>query len=255
MSRLGKEPRSRYAHVPYPHIAQIHTCHASQTWLLGFEFPSTFLMFQKNRLCILCSASKGVSWPQYLFRAALKCTVSQSAKILSQLQNADSPVPMEFFVQAKVKDPPTDALPRFLQAYTSQDRVATLTKEQHGGKTVEEWNKAVTEAGTKPALSDMSPAIASLLAVKDEEELVCCILLHAIVCQHLAENCADSSQYHLNPSRPLRSAKTRDHIGSGGQDFSRSVRRPDRRSTGVQRQGARYEGLEQGAWAQRRGLV
>ncbi|KAI0709021.1 FACT complex subunit SPT16 [Earliella scabrosa] len=126
---------------------------AFQTWLLGFEFPSTYIMFQKNQLSVLCSASK--------------------AKILSQLKNADSPVPIEFFVQAKAKDPPTDALPRFLQAYTSHDRVATLTKESHSGKLVDEWNKAVSEADKKPALVDMAPAVASFLAVKDEEELKC----------------------------------------------------------------------------------
>ena len=32
---------------------------ALNLWLLGFEFPSTFLMFEKQRLSILCSASKG----------------------------------------------------------------------------------------------------------------------------------------------------------------------------------------------------
>ncbi|TFK83944.1 FACT complex subunit SPT16 [Polyporus arcularius HHB13444] len=126
---------------------------AFQTWLLGFEFPSTFLMFEKNQLSILCSASK--------------------AKILSQLKNADSPVPIEFFVQAKAKEPPTDALPRFVQAYTAHDRVATLIKESHSGKLVDEWNKAVGEAEKKPTLVDMSAAVASFLAVKDEEELKC----------------------------------------------------------------------------------
>ncbi|TBU47950.1 FACT complex subunit SPT16, partial [Dichomitus squalens] len=124
---------------------------AFQTWLLGFEFPSTFLLFQKNQLAILCSASK--------------------AKILSQLKNADSPVPIEFFVQAKAKDPPTDALPRFFQAYTAHDQVATLTKEPHSGKLVDEWNKLLSEAEKKPTVVDMAPAIGSLLAVKDEEEL------------------------------------------------------------------------------------
>ncbi|KAI9064261.1 FACT complex subunit SPT16 [Trametes sanguinea] len=126
---------------------------AFQTWLLGFEFPSTFLMFQKNQLSILCSASK--------------------AKILSQLKNADSPVPIEFFVQAKAKEPPTDALPRFVEAYTSLDRVATLTKEQQSGKLMDEWNQAVNEAAKKPTLVDMAPAVASFLAAKDEEELKC----------------------------------------------------------------------------------
>ncbi|KAM5539042.1 hypothetical protein V8D89_007265 [Ganoderma adspersum] len=124
---------------------------AFQTWLLGFEFPSTFLLFQKNQLVILCSASK--------------------AKILSQLKNADSPVPIEFFVQAKAKEPSTDALPRFLQAYTTNDRVASLTKEPHSGKLVDEWTKLVSDAEKKPTVVDVAPAVASFLAVKDEEEL------------------------------------------------------------------------------------
>ncbi|KAI1787890.1 FACT complex subunit SPT16 [Ganoderma leucocontextum] len=124
---------------------------AFQTWLLGFEFPSTFLLFQKDELAILCSASK--------------------AKILSQLKNADSPVPIEFFVQAKAKEPPTDALPRFFQAYTTHGRVATLTKEPHSGKLVDEWTKLVSDAEKIPAVVDVAPAVASFLAIKDEEEL------------------------------------------------------------------------------------
>ncbi|KAH9854064.1 FACT complex subunit SPT16 [Lenzites betulinus] len=124
---------------------------AFQTWLLGFEFPSTFLMFEKNRLSILCSASK--------------------AKILSQLKNSNAPVPIELFVQAKAKEAPTDAIPQFLQTYTSFDKVATLIKEQHSGKLADDWNKAVSEADKKPALVDMAPAVASFLAAKDEEEL------------------------------------------------------------------------------------
>ena len=91
---------------------------------------------------------------------------------MSQLKNADSPVPIEFFVQAKAKEPPTDALPRFLQAYTAHDRVASLTKEPHSGKLVDEWNKLVSDAEKKPTVVDAASAVASFLAVKDEEELV-----------------------------------------------------------------------------------
>lgn len=94
------------------------------------------------------------------------------AKILSQLKNSNAPVPIEFFVQAKAKEPPTDAVPRFLEAYVSLDQVATLTKEQQSGKLVDEWNKAVSDAEKKPTLVDMAPAVASFLAAKDEEELV-----------------------------------------------------------------------------------
>jgi nucleosome binding factor SPN SPT16 subunit len=30
-----------------------------QTWLLGYEFPSTSILFEKKKVSILCSASKG----------------------------------------------------------------------------------------------------------------------------------------------------------------------------------------------------
>ncbi|KZT03503.1 FACT complex subunit SPT16 [Laetiporus sulphureus 93-53] len=124
---------------------------AFQTWLLGYEFPSTFILFQKDSIYVLCSASK--------------------AKILSQIKNSTTPVPIEILIQAKPKDPPTDALAKFLQAYTSHKRIGTLTKEKQSGKLVEEWEKALTGVDDKPTVVDVSPAISALMSVKDEEEL------------------------------------------------------------------------------------
>ena len=110
---------------------------------------------------------------------------ARPAKILSQLKNANTPVPIEFFVQAKAKEPPTDALPRFVQEYTKYDRVATLTKESPSGKLVDEWTKAVSEAQKKPAVVDMAPAVGSFLAVKDDEELVCVTTFRVTLDPHL----------------------------------------------------------------------
>ncbi|KIP09266.1 hypothetical protein PHLGIDRAFT_103069 [Phlebiopsis gigantea 11061_1 CR5-6] len=124
---------------------------AFQTWLLGYEFPSTLLLFEKNRLVILCSASK--------------------ARILAQIRNSSNPVPIEIYAQAKAKDPPTTAVPQFLEAYTAHQRVGSLTKESHSGKLVDEWNKLLSEAETKPELVDMTPAVAAFMAAKDEDEL------------------------------------------------------------------------------------
>ncbi|KAI0928386.1 hypothetical protein AcW1_005644 [Taiwanofungus camphoratus] len=124
---------------------------AFQTWLLGFEFPSTLMLFQKDRLSILCSPTK--------------------AKILSQIKDSGAPVPVEILVQAKPKEPPTDALPRFLEVYTSHKRIGTLTKESHSGKLVDEWNKTLGDSEEKPTLVDMSAAVSAFMAVKDEEEL------------------------------------------------------------------------------------
>ncbi|EMD38571.1 hypothetical protein CERSUDRAFT_113749 [Gelatoporia subvermispora B] len=124
---------------------------AFQTWLLGYEFPSTFILFQKDRLYILCSPTK--------------------AKFLSQIKSSGSPVPIEILVQAKAKDPPTDALPKFLAAYASHSRVGALTKETHTGKLIDEWNKALSESSEKPSVVDVTPAVAASMGVKDEEEL------------------------------------------------------------------------------------
>lgn len=97
---------------------------------------------------------------------------STLAKILSQIKNGNPPIPVEIFAQAKAKDPATDAVPRFLEAYISHSRIATLTKEAHTGKLVDEWNKLLDSSEQKPELVDMAPAVSSFMAVKDEEELV-----------------------------------------------------------------------------------
>ena len=81
-------------------------------------------------------------------------------------------MPIEIFAQARAKDPPTDAFPRFVEAYCSHQRVATLTKESCSGKLMDDWKAALDAAEKKPELVDLAPAISSILAVKDEEEVV-----------------------------------------------------------------------------------
>ncbi|KAG6331187.1 hypothetical protein ID866_7902 [Astraeus odoratus] len=121
------------------------------TWLLGYEFPSTFILFEKSRVLILCSASK--------------------AKFLQQIKDGNPPVPIEILIQAKAKEPPTDALPKFVEAYSSHKRVATLVKESHSGKLISEWEQIVSRVEGKPEQVDMAAAVSAYMAVKDEEEL------------------------------------------------------------------------------------
>jgi nucleosome binding factor SPN SPT16 subunit len=85
-------------------------------------------------------------------------------------------VPIEILAQASPKEPTNDAMPKFIQAYTSHSRVATLVKETQTGKLklVKEWETALASANSKPDLIDMAPSISSMLAVKDDEELVRC---------------------------------------------------------------------------------
>ena len=73
---------------------------------------------------------------------------------------------------SKPKDPPTDALPKFVEAYSRFKRLGTVQKDTATGKLIDEWNKAISELERKPELVDMSPAISAILAVKDEDELV-----------------------------------------------------------------------------------
>jgi nucleosome binding factor SPN SPT16 subunit len=63
-------------------------------------------------------------------------------------------------------------MPKFLQVYSSYNRVATLVKEAQTGKLIKEWEAALASANNKPELIDMGPSISSMLAVKDDEELV-----------------------------------------------------------------------------------
>lgn len=95
------------------------------------------------------------------------------AKILSQIKSSGGSVAIEILAQAKAKDPPSDALPQFMARYASHQRIGTLSKEQHTGKLVTEWDKLVSELATKPELLDMSGALSGFMACKDEEELVC----------------------------------------------------------------------------------
>lgn len=93
---------------------------------------------------------------------------------MSQIEGDRAQVPVEIFAQAKAKEPANDALSRFFALYASRKRVGTLTKEPHTGKLITEWDKLVAEAESKPDLVDMAPAVSAFMAVKDEEELVCC---------------------------------------------------------------------------------
>lgn len=94
------------------------------------------------------------------------------AKVLQQIKDGNPPVPIEIFVQAKAKEPPTDAVPKFIEAYSAYTRVATLVKETYHGKLISEWNEAIDKLSHKPEQVDMAPAVSTVMAVKDDDELV-----------------------------------------------------------------------------------
>lgn len=98
------------------------------------------------------------------------------ARILDQLTKHKTFIPVEIFAQAKAKEPTNDAMPRFLAEYTSHSRVGTIIKETPTGKLVDEWNKALNASASKPEVNDATPSVSSVMAVKDEEELVSSLL-------------------------------------------------------------------------------
>ena len=117
-----------------------------------------------------CAPPRKVSCPYYR-TAQLPGSNDLIAKILSQVATPKSPVPINILVLAKGKEPATDALPKFLEAYTSSGCVGTLFKEKHTGKMIDEWNAAVQGAVAKPTVVDITSAISGFVAVKDEEEI------------------------------------------------------------------------------------
>ncbi|KAA1474845.1 FACT complex subunit SPT16 [Dentipellis sp. KUC8613] len=174
---------------------------AFQTWLLGYEFPSTLTLFQKDKLYILCSASK--------------------AKILEQLQKHKTVVPVEIFIQAKAKEPPSDALPNFLKVFTGHQRIGTLTKETYTGKLSDEWNKALSSSETKPEITDAAPAISAFMAVKDDDELKCirtaANLTTTLLTHHIAVKLETILDREAKISHEQFAAQIEARLGSGDE--------------------------------------
>ncbi|KAJ7053945.1 FACT complex subunit SPT16 N-terminal lobe domain-containing protein [Mycena amicta] len=135
-----------------------------QQWLLGYEFPSTLILFAKDKISILCSASKGVLPHAPL----LPIPDVSTAKILSQLQDGSETVPIEILTTRAAT--PNNSLQLFFSLYTSKKRVGVIGKEVHQGKLIDEWRNLAANAEGKRAIVDMSPAFLAFMAIENEEE-------------------------------------------------------------------------------------
>jgi nucleosome binding factor SPN SPT16 subunit len=112
----------------------------------------------------------------YAPRTACFCSSAASqhaAKIVAQIQTADSPIPIEILQMEKGKDAASSqALTTFAEHYAAHARVGHLAKDTHTGKIIDEWNAAVKAAAAQPQLVDAGPALSAVLCAKDDEELV-----------------------------------------------------------------------------------
>ncbi|KAH8117216.1 FACT complex subunit SPT16 [Phellopilus nigrolimitatus] len=178
---------------------------AFQTWLLGYEFPSTLFLFRKDHVTILTSASK--------------------AKILAQLQSTSTIVPIQILAQAKAKEPQTDAMPTLVSIYSKLKRVGALVKDNASGKLIDEWNTAVGESEHKPEIVDISPAVSTILAVKDEEELKCTRiatnLTSTLLNYHIAPKLETILDREAKITHDAFAAQIEARLGSGEGDNAR----------------------------------
>ncbi|TFY82810.1 hypothetical protein EWM64_g1199 [Hericium alpestre] len=183
---------------------------AFQTWLLGYEFPSTLLLFQKDKLSVLCSVNK--------------------AKILQQLQTHGTIVPVDILIYSKAKDSVTEGLPDIMKTFLSQHRVGLLTKESFSGKLAEEWNRALSSAESKPELVDIGPAISFFMAVKNDDELIAirtaANLTTTLLTHHIAPRLETILDRETKISHEQFAAQIEARLGSGDDSNARG---PDMR--------------------------
>ena len=138
------------------------------------------------------------------------------AKILQQVKDSDNPIPLEFLAQAPPKEPSNDAVTKFVLAYTSHTRIGTLTKEKSTGKLVKEWEVALEAANSKPEQAEMGPALSSMMAVKDDEELVDISNSRYVsiwLSSQITETYPNSCKSHLHAAHSLHRSETRNHPG------------------------------------------
>ncbi|KAG5651278.1 hypothetical protein H0H81_009221 [Sphagnurus paluster] len=144
---------------------------------------------------------------------------ASKAKILSQIENSAGNTNVEILAQAKAKDAPNNALPKFAEAYASNNCVATLLKEIHTGKLIAEWDETVKGLNRKPELVDMNLAISCFMAVKDTEELkniqIAAALTSTLLKYHVAPKLESILDKESKITHDMVAAQIEARLGSG----------------------------------------
>ncbi|KAK6905729.1 FACT complex subunit SPT16 [Kwoniella mangroviensis CBS 8507] len=122
-----------------------------QLYLLGFEFPSTLMLFTKSprKVTFVCSSSK--------------------AKLLKQLQSSNG---IEVDIQVRSKDEgAAKQVVKDLVLSLGDGKVGSLPKDKPAGKLVDDWNAAVATSKGGLEVVDISISVSAILNEKDGEEL------------------------------------------------------------------------------------
>jgi nucleosome binding factor SPN SPT16 subunit len=131
-------------------------------------------------------------------------------------------VPIEILIQAKAKEASTNALPKFIEAYSKYTRVATLIKETYHGKLITEWNQGIDSLKNKPEQVDMAPALSTVMSVKDEDELVSTDYYGVMFNSHVAlpENHPHGCKPDIDTAHSPHRTQARDHSRQRSQDHA-----------------------------------
>ncbi|GAA5890025.1 hypothetical protein JCM5296_004746 [Sporobolomyces johnsonii] len=128
---------------------------AVQTYLLGYEFPSTLMLLGKRKVYFVVSASK--------------------AKLLQPITtppaDAEGKVEVELLTRSKDEAENKKLFEQIIKTIGDGNKVGTLPKDKMAGKFVQEWQTVLAGSGADLKEVDVAMGVSTVLAVKDSEEL------------------------------------------------------------------------------------
>ncbi|GAA5828631.1 hypothetical protein JCM11251_000879 [Rhodosporidiobolus azoricus] len=126
---------------------------ALQTYLLGYEFPSTLMLLGKRKVTFVVSASK--------------------AKLLQPITKGegDKTVEVEILTRSKDEAENKKLFEQVIETISEGNKIGTLPKDKMAGKFVNEWQGVLQGSGKDIKEADVAAGVSTLLAAKDAEEL------------------------------------------------------------------------------------
>ncbi|KAH6562888.1 hypothetical protein BASA62_008889 [Batrachochytrium salamandrivorans] len=126
---------------------------ALQTWLLGYEFPDTITAVVEGKLFFITTVKKGAYLDQLHIDKGVSFEVLKRTK--DEVHNESL----------------YTALIAAFSASKTGTKLGVITKDEAEGKNISGWKKALASNDKKFQEVDVSAAIASLLSIKDDDEL------------------------------------------------------------------------------------
>ncbi|KAF2158840.1 hypothetical protein M409DRAFT_30712 [Zasmidium cellare ATCC 36951] len=127
-----------------------HKANGMQFWLLGYEFPATLFLITMDGMTIV--------------------TTKKKAQYLEVLKDGKTPV--DIVVRGKDADENAKQFEKINETIKNAGKkVGTIAKDTSTGPFVAEWKSAFSEISKDVEEYDISTAISTIMAVKDENEL------------------------------------------------------------------------------------